>query len=251
MPVALLVLFGAVILSVSGTLLIHRCSRERSFDHNALIGYFLSAVGAFYSFLLAFVVVSAWSNMNATQNNIYDEASALPGIYYDSTVFPEDQQKGLQKGVIDYAQLVISDEWPAMGKGGSSAKVDAVAGTLRKSVLSVQPQNAQQQALYSVMLGHLSKLNSDRRWRLNRAQPAIPPMFWAALVGGGVAVGIVPMFFHARRRMLHAALMATLNLMVAASLLLAHGMDQPFAGIIQVEPDAFRLALVQMGQHGP
>jgi hypothetical protein len=219
-----------------------------SSEHNSLLGYFFSSVGAFYSFLLAFVVVNTWSNLTGAQANIYEESSTLPGIYYDVSVFPEEHRIAVQTTLKAYARAVIDDEWPAMDEGESSQEVGRLLSDLRRQVLAIQPQNSQQSSLYGAMLGHMSKLATTRRVRLNQARPSIPTPFWIGLVGGGVMLIGVGMAFHAPKIWMHVALMTVLTLVVSSSLCLARTMDHPFHGGIKVPPTAFEIAIRQMGE---
>lgn len=244
-----LVIAGSTALSVFAAIGVGRYRAGRgSADHNSVLGYFFSMVGAFYSFLLAFVVVNTWASLNAAQNNVYEEASNLPGMYYNASVFPDEHRVPVQKAVRDYATTVIEQEWPQMAHGRSSPAVNAVLGDLRREILAIKPSNSQQSALYSAMLGHMGKLGTSRRARLNQAHPSIPTPFWVALVSGGVMLIAVGNGFRAPKVWTHVALMAVLTLVVSSSLCLARTMDHPFQGGISVPPNAFHVALSQMGQ---
>lgn len=249
METIVLVIAGSTALSAFVAIGVGRYrAGKSSSDHNSVLGYFFSSVGAFYSFLLAFVVVNTWSSLTSAQTNIYEESSNLPGMYYNVSVFPDEHRIALQTTLKAYAHAVIDHEWPAMDRGEASPEVNRLLEDLRRQVLAIQPQNPQQSALYGAMLGHMGKLAATRRVRLNQAHPSIPTPFWIGLIGGGVMLIGVGMGFHAPKIWMHVALMAVLALVVSSSLCLARTMDHPFHGGIKVPPTAFQVAIRQMGE---
>ncbi|GLZ35408.1 hypothetical protein Lesp02_75950 [Lentzea sp. NBRC 105346] len=221
---------------------------SRRLPYNELSGHFFAAVGAFYAVLLAFVVVAVWEDMNAAKDNTYVEANALPGLYFSSTQFEPAQRAEFQGAAVTYARAVIADEWPRLAHGEPSPQVEDAAKRMRKALLQLDPQTPKQEALYGAMIERVNVINSARRDRLNEARPSIPGYLWFGLIIGGVLVIGIALFFGAPKPLPHALMVITLAMLVAGSLYYAHLMDHPFAGTTTVTPDAFRVALKQMGQ---
>ncbi|HEX3782908.1 MAG TPA: hypothetical protein VHX38_24850 [Pseudonocardiaceae bacterium] len=216
--------------------------------HNEVNGYFFAAVGALYAVLLAFVVVAVWEDMGTAQQNTYDEANAIPGLYFSATAFPPDVRETFQRAALAYTHDVIDDEWPDLANGQSSAKVEADAKQLRKAILQVQPQTQQQDALYSSMIDRINTINSDRRQRIYEAQPSIPNIFWYGLLGGGTLLVLFALFFGVPKLLPHLLMVTVLTVIVAGTLYLTYLMEQPFRGPMRIEPNAYQVALVEMGQ---
>ncbi|WP_186763051.1 bestrophin-like domain [Lentzea tibetensis] len=223
----------------------------RRVPYNELSGHFFAAVGAFYAILLAFVVVAVWEDMNAAKDNTYVEANALPGLYFSSTQFSERDKAEFQDIAVTYAREVIDDEWPMLAHGEASPRVDDVAKRMRKVLLQLDPQTPKQEALYSAMIERVNVINSARRDRLNEAKPSIPGYLWFGLIVGALLVVGIALFFGAPRPMPHTIMVIVFAMLVSGSLYYAHLMDHPFAGTTTVTPDAFRIALRQMGQTSP
>lgn len=248
----LVIVGGAALLTAAAALVVNRlvptASRQR---YNDLSSYFFAAAGAFYAILLAFVVVAVWEDLNEAKENTYVEANALPGIYYSATAFDDEHRAQLQEIAVSYAGAVINDEWPRLARGEASPAVDELARRMRRALLELEPGTGKQDALYSAMIERVNTIGSARRERLNEAQPSIPGFLWAGLVTGGVLVAVFALFFGAPKALPHVLMTVVLVVLVAASLYYAHMMDHPFRGSISVQPEAFRVALQQMGRVSP
>jgi Protein of unknown function (DUF4239) len=217
-------------------------------NYNEANGYFFAAVGVLYTVLLAFVVIAVWEDTRTTQQNIDDEANALPGLYFSSTVFPPGIQKTFQHYTVAYAKDVIDHEWPALANGRSSPIADADANALRRAILQVQPKTMQQEELYRSMIDRINTINSNRRQRITEAEPSIPKIFWCCLLGGAVLLLLFALFFGVPRLVPHLLMVTRLTVIVAGTLYLAYLMEQPFRGPMRLEPGAFEVALVEMNQ---
>lgn len=226
-------------------------SRERRSAYNEVAGQFFAAVGAFYAILLALVVVSVWENLEDAELTTYTEANALPGIYYSSTAFSDAERADLQEIMVTYTRRVILDEWPTLAGGRSAPSVEEVAGRMRKAVLMLEPKTPKQEALYSAMIERINTINSSRRDRLNESHPSIPGYLWVGLSIGAVLVTGFALSFGTPHALPHVLMVAVLALIVSASLYYIQLMDHPFRGTFKIEPDAYRIALVQMKQTPP
>lgn len=245
----LLVACGSVVIAAGLVFLVHRVFPHRArASYNEVSGYFFAAIGALYAVLLAFVVVAVWQDMGTAQQNTYSEANAIPGLYYGATVFPPDVRKTFQRTAVAYARDVINDEWPALANGQTSPQVEADTNILRQEILQVQPRTDQQDALYSSMIERINTINSDRRQRIYEAQPSIPDIFWYGLLGGAALLIFFGLFFGVPKMIPHLLMVTVLTMIVAGTLYLTYLMEQPFRGPMRIEPNAYQVALVEMGQ---
>ena len=240
---------GSVVAAAVLVYLVHRVLPHKiRAGYNEVNGYFFAAIGALYAVLLAFVVVAVWEDMGTAQQNTYDEANAIPGLYFSSTAFPPDVRLTFQRDAVAYTRDVINDEWPALANGQSSPRVEADAKALRKAILQVRPNTDQQDALYSSMIDRINTINSDRRQRIYEAQPSIPAIFWYGLLGGGVMLVFFALFFGVPKMIPHMLMVTVLTITVAGTLYLTYLMEQPFRGPMSIQPNAYQVALVEMGQ---
>ncbi|WHT17239.1 DUF4239 domain-containing protein [Crossiella sp. CA-258035] len=249
---SLLIVGGAIGISVLAAYVVDRCVRRESrARYHDVSGHFFAAVGAFYAILVAFVVVAVWEDMEAAKKNTYAEANALPGLYFASTAFSDKDKAAFQDIAVSYARTVIVDEWPELREGQASAKVEDVAKRMRRAIVSMDVETARQEGLYSAMIERVNTINTMRRERLNEAHTSVPRFFWVGLIIGGVLVIGFALFFGPPGFLPHALMIAVLAALVSASLYFTYLMDHPFRGEVAVTPEAFRIALVQMGQTPP
>ncbi|MEU4446920.1 hypothetical protein AB0K14_19535 [Actinosynnema sp. NPDC050801] len=249
---SVLVVGGVVATSVLAAGVVDRLiSREARARYHDVSGNFFAAVGAFYAILVAFVVVAVWEDMEAAKKNTYAEASALPGLYFASTAFSDEDKAAFQAITVDYARAVIVEEWPLLREGRASPAVDEVARRMRRAIVTIEVETPRQQGLYSAMIERVNTVNTMRRERLNEATPSVPRFFWVGLIVGGILVIGFALFFGTPTFLPHALMIGVLAALVAASLYFTHLMDHPFQGTVAVSPEAFRIALVQMGQTPP
>ncbi|MFB9903612.1 bestrophin-like domain [Allokutzneria oryzae] len=247
-----LVVGGTVIISIIAAYVVTKLVPFRSREkYNEVSGHFFAACGAFYAILVAFVVVAVWEDLGAARANTYVEANALPGLYHASTAFSDKDKAAFQEIAVSYARAVIVDEWPLLAEGKGSPKVEEVAKRMRRAIVQVDVEEPRQEALYSAMIERVNTIGSARRDRLNEAVPSIPQFFWVGLIVGGTLLIGFALFFGTERFLPHALMVGVLAMLVSASLLFTHLMDHPFSGAAAVTPDAFRVALQQMGQPLP
>ncbi|GAA3987804.1 hypothetical protein GCM10022247_02610 [Allokutzneria multivorans] len=249
---SILVVGGTVIASVVAAYIVTRLVPfESRSKYNEVSGHFFAACGAFYAILVAFVVVAVWEDLGAARANTYVEANALPGLYFASTAFSDKDKAAFQDIAVSYAKAVIVDEWPLLAQGKGSPKVEEVAKKMRRAIVQVDVEEPRQEALYSAMIERVNTIGSARRDRLNEAVPSIPSFFWVGLIIGGALLIGFALFFGTERFLPHALMVGVLAMLVSASLLFTHLMDHPFSGAAAVSPEAFRVALSQMGQPLP
>jgi hypothetical protein len=98
------------------------------------------------------------------------------------------------------------------------------------------------------MIDRINTINSDRRQRIYEAQPSIPSVFWYGLLGGGVLLVFFALFFGVPKMIPHLLMVTVLTIIVAGTLYLTYLMEQPFRGPMRIEPNAYQVALVEMGQ---
>ncbi|MBP2478070.1 hypothetical protein JOF53_006942 [Crossiella equi] len=243
---------GAALLSVVAAFVVDRLvSRESRARYHDVSGHFFAAVGAFYAILVAFVVVAVWEDMEAAKKNTYVEANALPGLYFAATAFGEADKKAFQDISVAYARAVITEEWPLLAQGRTGPAVEDSAKRLRRAIVSVEVETPRQEALYSAMIERVNTVGTARRERLNEAHPSVPRFFWVGLIVGGCLVIGFALFFGPPGFGPHALMVMVLACLVSASLYFTYLMDHPFRGEVAVTPEAFRIALVQMGQTPP
>ncbi|CAM5647525.1 hypothetical protein SNARM312S_00874 [Streptomyces narbonensis] len=112
---------GTVVLAVVGSVLLRR--RYPSLaegEHNDMVGVTLGMFGAIYGIILAFVIVTLWTQLESTQTIVATEATDMALIARDAAAFPPDVRARLDTALRAYVHAVVEDQWPLMREGRPS-----------------------------------------------------------------------------------------------------------------------------------
>ncbi|MET9322981.1 DUF4239 domain-containing protein [Streptomyces sp. NPDC003038] len=233
---------GIVVLAVAGSVLARR--RYPSLadgEHNDMVGVTLGMFGAIYGIILAFVIVTLWTQLESTQTVVATEATDIALIARDAAAFPPPVRARLDGALSGYVHAVVEDQWPLMRAGQPS--YEATAGKLQ-SVFDVlqayEPKTAREEVFYEAAVNHLNDVAAQRRARLTMAEQQLPPLLQVLAFGG--AFVLIPLTFLYGMRRLHIQLLfvASVAALVGFSLLLVFVLDRPFAGELSVGPAPYR-----------
>ncbi|MDQ2712684.1 MAG: hypothetical protein M3Y24_10725, partial [Acidobacteriota bacterium] len=86
-------------------------------QHNDVIGWQISFLGTTYAVIIAFMLSDVWTAYQAAETNAEIEANALVNMFRVAQGLPPAQQSAIQQLTKHYAELMISEEWPAMTTG--------------------------------------------------------------------------------------------------------------------------------------
>lgn len=240
-PVVGLVSLG----SVAG-LLVFRMFAPMADLHAAAneLGNYLQTVGGIYAVLLAFVVYVVWNQFNETRGYLDREANALVDLHRTASGLPSRSRAAIQRGLRDYVDAVLRDDWPAMACG-DEATIDQVSELIEQVWLAIhgcKPANDCQHTIYGEVLGRFNQLTDLRTSRLSAARARIPLAMTILLYSGGLlTVGSVYLLAF-DQVWLHALVTAALAGAIAHILFLIRDLDDAFSGDLQVSRVAFERA---------
>lgn len=233
---------GLVVLTLAGNVLVHRRFPSLAEgEHNDMVGVVLGMFGAIYGIILAFVVVTLWTQLQAADGVVANEASDLAQIVRTVRALPPDQQQRIETAIGDYAHTVVEVQWPLMREGrpdyaASQTQIDKIYTVLQ----AYEPKTESQKAFYAQTIERLNDVVAQRRARITQSQQELP-LLLRCLVYGGALVMVPLTFLYGNKnggvRLLFAGSVAAL---IGFSLLLVVVLDRPFAGDISVSPDAFK-----------
>jgi hypothetical protein len=237
-----------VLVAVAGLLVVQRLvSSERREGHNDVAGFIYAVLGVAYAVLLAFVVIAVWQDYKTAQANVESEAHELAGAYFLASQLPEPQRTRIQDLVRTYVRVVVDEEWPMMERGQTSEHADSLVSQLRLQILKFDPHTKGEQVLYERGLTQLHDAVDARRERLLEVREGIPTLLWVVLVGGGVITVSFTYLFGLKSNVAHALMVAALTLVICGILFTIGEFDNPFSGVVEIGPDAFKEVLSSFG----
>ncbi|HNX82073.1 MAG TPA: DUF4239 domain-containing protein [Candidatus Omnitrophota bacterium] len=237
----LFIVGGAVILSVTGLLLVRRMvPHYRLKLHNDVAGPIFSTLGVVYAVLLAFVVIIVWENFDKSTLNVEYEASYLAAVYRDAEAMSPEFITMVHKDIREYRDLIVHDEWKLLAQGKASPLVEAKIRQLWSLYTAYSPRNATEQAFFEESIRKLNSVRELRRIRLMDSSSGIHPLLWFVLIVGGFVTVSFTYFFGVENKTAQMAMAILLAMTISLILYTIFSMDYPFTGDIIVSPDPFK-----------
>ncbi len=202
-------------------------------------------MGVLCAVFLSFAIIVVWQKCSDADSTVAKEAGAAATIYHLSHSLGETPGDAPRAALTNY--LVISQEWPAMDRGGTSRSAGQALQAIYVAFLQAISAEQQDTALRSAIFTQLDELTQARRARLLAAEGAVPGVVWVVLFGGAVLTVGFPLFFGAPNLRAQMIMMAILSALIFSELLIVVAIDRPFTGTVKVGPEALAEVLADFG----
>jgi hypothetical protein len=249
MPMVFLVIL-TVGLSVLGTFgLVYLLRRTRR-DTGILIpgtadveGFYITVIGTLYAILIAFMIFVVWSRYYEATETVDNEADALATVYRLAGGIPEPLKSDIQRSCLDYARVMIRDEWPAMERQENSPRAWAAVNRMWALFNKMGPSNVNDEARRERLLTSFVQLTNLRRARLLQSRTGLPGILYGMIFfGAALTVGFASLFA-SRSFWAHALKAAVLAALISFMILTVWSLDHPFMGQVHVGPEALQRTL--------
>lgn len=228
--------------SIAGLILVRNfVHSDELFRSSESLSTYLQTVGGLYAVLLAFVVVLVWQKFNDARGAVSREATALLDLYRMAEGMPDTTREVMQRGLRDYVDAVLADEWHAMAKG-DHATMERVGQRLDRvwsAVLACTPQTDAQSTMYAEVITRFNSLTELRTSRLASAAARVPIAMNVLLYTGALIIVGSVYLLPFDRFWLHATVTGALAGATAHILFLIYDLDDAFEGDYQVDKGAF------------
>ena len=238
--VAIALLFSAIIalVFVVSPLLRERLFGEISDLTSDFVRATMTPITGFTGVVLAFSLVQAQGNLRNVERTVAIEAMQLNQV--DRLLISYGPDLGaVRQTARDYAQSVVSDEWPRLSNHSSSDRSAELFRSLSQEVLSIQPAVTRENVIYGDLVKMIDQLAESREDRLAASDIGLPSIFWEVI--GALVVLLIGFaaFVNSRHAMSLGGLGAGLALLIS----LVFIFDQPFLGNMSVKPTPIAKAL--------
>jgi hypothetical protein len=236
-----LIVGGITFVAVAGALLVRRWATVEVLErHNEVAGFIYAVIGVLYAVVLGFTAVIVWERYDQAQAEVEKEANELGDLFRDARAFPDETRRELETKLRSYARLVVEKEWPAMAEHQSSPEAWGAYNQLWQAYYRFTPKDEQERVWYTQSLTRLNQLGDQRRLRmLSSRSGGVPTVMWGVLLGAGAITIGFSYLFGTRNTVAQVLMTAGLAMTIALMLLSILALEQPFAGINRIEPDAF------------
>jgi hypothetical protein len=234
-----LFVLGFVGLSVGGGLLAHRFFPKSVLEeHNDIAGFMFAVVGVVYAVLLAFLAIAVWERFDAAETRVHDEANQIVVVYRRVDAFPA-ARKSLRRKISQYVNLVITDEWPKMNTGQSSARANRLIEDIAYQARHLNVKTAMQQDLLTSIIDGLQETMMDRNDRLLLSNRGLNAFLWTILFLGAAAVIVFSYLFAYKSKGAQATMTGLLAFTLALVLYLIAVIDYPYRGDVRIQAGPF------------
>ncbi len=231
----------AAALACAGQIAVRRAYPRTDFrEHNDVGGIVLGVTGGLFAVMLAFIVAIVWQEFDAATQRVAVEAAAATDLWHTARGLPAPLGPSVRSGLVEYASLMVREEWPAMRSGGSSKRAEDVLTRTFEDVAQFRPANAGASNAQSASLQYLGTLHDARHHRLDDNNSGVSPFEWAILLIGAVIVigiGYLVGLSSLRTQLLMTGAVAA---MIAATFVLIFELDYPFRGELAVAPTGWQ-----------
>ena len=209
-------------------------------ENHDLVGFTYSVYGLIYGVFLAFIIVVGWQRFAEAEQIMMHESTVLSELWRDSLAFSPAFRDNIHKDLIEYAQSVVDDEWPAMAsRGEAHSHTQAVYERLWAFTYHIKPETKIQEAYLSEYLARMNELSSTRRLRILHSRMEINRVLWLVLLIGAVPTVAYPLLFSNKHAWVQVVIMGSMMLIVILGLLVTASLQYPFTGEVGIEPAAF------------
>jgi len=213
--------------------LISKHSREDMKDPTSNL---FRVVGMLVSLMLALAFSEVMVELRTIRSSIQREAVAISDISDVLKLFDMERTREIRTILVDYAQAVIDDDWPALTDDRLSPRVGALKNQLAKAVINLKPATTNQEKLLSHILADIDALSDYRVIRLDSAL-AKPPIYVPVIIFGFLVT--MACFGVYRPQAPLVVLVALYTVFVGLVLYLVLALSDPFQGDIGVAPASF------------
>jgi hypothetical protein len=217
----------------------HFWPREKRVIHNDLIGWQLGILGTTYAVILGFMLYTVWTNFSDATLNVDLEANALRNVYRLAEGLPHEQRAELEKECRDYADAVLTHDWPAMAHNQIPEESHLINRSMWKTLMSVKSATPSEIVAEDHAISELSSLTEHRRTRLLQSAYILPHIFWAVLLVGGLVTIASASLFGSPNPSLHTLQVFFFTIFITLVLLAIADVNLPFRGWVHVSNYAF------------
>ena len=234
-------------LAITAMLFVRRRAPAGSYfeDGDRAAGVF-GVLATGFAVLLGFVVFLAFQSFDTSRSGAETEAQIVTQQFETAQFFPPAARAPLSGELVCYARTVIHQEWPQMQAGTLGDTVNLWGVATFRTLKTVEPQSASEQAAFAKWLDQRSDRETARAERNHGAEGVIPVPLWIVLLLSAVVIFVYMLFFadSAERAVVQATMMGGVAIVISSMLLLLWFLDNPYhAGIGGLRPVAMERAI--------
>ena len=250
---AIALLAGSLVLGIGlvclGQLLVHRRFRRASLiEHNEVGGTLIIVAGTLYAVLLGFFTVIAWQHFQEARSIVVMESNGAIDAWHSAVGLPPTVRESVRSDMLNYAELVITREWPAMRQGAFDPDLAFIGMHAMDEASSFTPTSLAEANAQMATMQQLAIVHDGRQQRIGVNQDGISWFEWVVLLIGGISILCFCWIFGLRNERIHLAMTSTVVAVMVPTMVLLFELQYPFRSDVGVRPDAWRNAIAHIHQ---
>lgn len=210
-------------------------------NYNEVTDPLLAVVGTLFAILLGFMVANAMTRFEEARNNAQLEAGAVGDIFRLAGAADDCDVVKLRKQCLEYANVVVNDEWKMMEKHKMSDSAWNVYGDMWQEILHCEPKTQGQSNIHQSLLAAITQLGECRRARSAQLSYALPYSLWVIVTVGAVATIFFTYFFGAEKLAIQLTMTSIVAIVLSLNIFLLISFDDPFSGDVRISPAPFQV----------
>lgn len=199
--------------------------------------------------LLAFCLVRMQGDHRGTEDLVAREGAVLIKLDRSYDAFGGEAAPKLQASLMQYAKLVVNEEWRLLEQGGRNDKVSESLAFLARESKQLDPRTPAQQVARSEIIQSFNQLADLREARISASRLKLPVYYWYAIFCSIFFFTIFAWFQSPLPKLLTYVGGVTCGLCLLLTVLIATA--GIFAGESAVTPEPIQMAITQMGKSTP
>ncbi|MEU8996022.1 hypothetical protein AB0952_13390 [Streptomyces caniferus] len=233
-----LVVVIAGVMAVVQAVVRHRFPRLKQGGHNDVAQFIFPVVGLVYGFLIGFIVLVLWGQVNSADQTTRAEGAAAVQMARGRSVFGTAESARIRQSLLEYGRAAAA-EWPRAAAGRTTPETENALNRLYGTYESITPRNDTQRAFLASSLVSLKDLSLARTERLLAARTNTgPPLsLWLVIFLNSALVLGFSVIYGSEQARMHYGMVAAVSVLIAANLFLVTELAYPFLGELSTSPE--------------
>ncbi|MGX1759077.1 bestrophin-like domain [Streptomyces lydicus] len=238
-----LLLAGLVVVVAGGTAVFqavvrHRFPRLKQGGHNDAATFVFPVVAVVYGFLIGFIVLALWGQVNVADQTTRTEGAAAVHLARGRNAFGKTESARIRQNLLGYGRAAAA-EWPLASTGHAAPEAENALNRLQSTYENIKPRSDAQRTFLASSLASLRELSLARTERLLEARSNVGPplsLWMVVFLTSGLVLGF-SVIFDAGQAKMHYGMIAAVSVLVATNLFLVTELSYPFLGEFSTSPE--------------
>ena len=161
----------------------------------------------------------------------------MADLFRNAAFFREPFRTDIRTEIINYANIVITEEWPLLADARGSDKAYDSEHRIINLIGQYRPEGQYESIWYQEMVEDMNKFADACSSRIFEAKSDVPKFLWLVLIIGGIVTISFCFLFGTGNFLAQTFMTGSITTIITLVLILIYAFDHPFTGIIMVKPD--------------